>query len=121
MSGSPAMVVSLSAWGELAEGSDGGTSCAVRELALLSDGREITLLDGRGWTTSAPLSALSLDHVVRNIYNVLLPDDAEQTGEEHDWHGFVQRLRDARVAVTSDELRALPYRVIVSVPGGGSR
>jgi hypothetical protein len=81
--------------------------------ALLSDGREVTLLDDRGWTTSAPLGEISLTHFVRNVYTVVLPDDAEETGEEHEWQRFEQRLREAGVAVTPDELRALPYRVIL--------
>jgi hypothetical protein len=119
--GSPATVVSLGAWGDVSEGSSGGTSCNVREFALLSDGREITLLDDRGWTSSAPLGEVSLAHVVRNIYNAVLPDDAEETGEEHEWQRFEQRLREAGVAVSQHDLRALPYRIALSVPGGGWR
>jgi hypothetical protein len=121
MDASPATVVSLGAWADLHDASGGGTSCTVREFALLSDGREVTLLDDRGWTTTAPLSAISLTHVVRNIYNVVLPDDAEQTGDEHEWQRFEQRLREARVEVTADQLQALPYRVLVSVPSGSAR
>jgi len=116
MNASPATVVSLGAWGDLEEGSGGGTSCKVREFAIPSDGREVTLLDDRGWTTSAPLGGISLTHVVRNVYTVVLPDDAEETGEEHEWQRFEQRLSEAGVAVSLDELRALPYRVILSVP-----
>jgi len=91
----------------------------VREFALLSDGREVTLLDDRGWTTSAPLggtadAGMSVTHVVRNVYNVVLPDNAEETGQEHEWQRFAQRLREAGVEVTLDELRALPYRVVLS-------
>ena len=115
---SPATVVSLGAWGDLKEGSGGGTSCKVREFALLSDGREVTLLEDRGWTTSAPMGVISLTHVVRNVYNVVLPDNAEETGEEHEWQRFEECLREAGVSVTRDELRALPYRVILSVPCG---
>ena len=103
----------LGAWCDLEESSGGGTSCKVREFALLSDGHEVTLLDDRGWTTSAPLGEISLTHFVRNVYTVVLPDDAEETGEEHEWQRFQQRLREAGVAVTPGELRALPYRVIL--------
>lgn len=92
----------------------------MREFALLSDGRDVTLLDDRGWTTSARLGEISLAHVVGNVYNVVLPDDAEETGEEHEWHRFEQRLREAGVTVTPDELRALPYRIILSVPSGST-
>jgi len=53
-----AVVVALGAWCDLystREDSAGGvrTSFKVREFALLSDGREVTLLDDRGWSTSA--------------------------------------------------------------------
>jgi hypothetical protein len=121
MDASPATVVSLGAWADLQDGSGGATSCTVREFAVLSDGREVTLLDDRGWTTTAPLSAISLTHVVRNIYNVVLPDDAEQTGDEHEWQRFEQRLHEAGVVVTADQLRAVPYRVFFSVPPGSAR
>ncbi len=57
---------------------------------------------------------MSIAHVVRNVYNVVLPDNAEETGDEHEWQRFAQRLREAGVAVTPDELRALPYRVSLS-------
>ena len=120
-------VQSLGAWCDLDSsdeytGSSGGTSFKVREFALLSDGREVTLLDDRGWTTSWTLGGtpgeqraqLSVAQVERNIYNVVLPDNAEETGEEHEWQLFAQRLREAGVAVTADELRGVPYRVILS-------
>jgi len=113
-----ARVVRLVACGDLT-GGPGATSCSVRESAELSDGREITLLDDRGWTTTAPLDVILLAHVVRNIYNAVLPDDAEGTGEEHEWQRFEQRLRDAGIEVTADELRALPYSVIVRLPDEG--
>ena len=60
----------------------------MREFALLSDGGEVTLLDDPGWTTTAPLGEISLSHVVRNVYNCVLPDDAEETGETHEWQRF---------------------------------
>ena len=116
---SPASVVALGAGCDLhspeeASGGRTGTSFEVREFALLSDGREVTLLDDRGWGTSASLDRIPISEVVRNVYNTVLPDDAEETGEEHEWQRFEQRLREAGVAVTLDELRALPYRVILS-------
>lgn len=120
-------VVGLGAWCDLHSREEDaaagtGTSFVVREFALLSDGREIALLDDRGWTTSAPLGGtvsgpearMLVSQVVRNIYNVVLPDDAEETGEEHEWQRFTQRLGEAGIAVTSDELRALPYHVTLS-------
>lgn len=92
----------------------------MHEFALLSDGREVTLLEGRGWVTSARLDELSVAHAVRNVFNAVLPDDAERTGEEHEWQHFEGRLRGASVTVTMGELRALPYHVILTVPGGNA-
>lgn len=119
MSASPPAVVSLGAWCDLhlrrgSPGAGGGRSFKVREFALLPDGREVTLLDDRGWTTSAPLDEISLTHVLRSTYTAVLPDNAEETGDEHEWDHFAQRLSEAGVAVTPDELRALPYRVNLS-------
>lgn len=121
MNASSVGVVKLVAWGDLRESPGGGTSCDVRQFAVLSDGREVTLLNDRGWTSTTPIDRISLNHVVRNVNDVVLPDDAETTGEEHEWQRFEQRLSEAGVAVTRDELRALPYRVIVSVPYGSAR
>ncbi len=119
MNVTPAAVVTLGAWCDLSSpeedaGGGSGTSFKVREFALLSDGREVTLLDDRGWGTSASLDGITIAHVVSATYTAVLPDDAEETGEEHEWLRFEQRLLEAGVAVTVDELRALPYRVILS-------
>jgi hypothetical protein len=115
----PAVVVALGAWCDLDSpgedsGGGAGTHFKVREFALLSDGREVTLLDDRGWGTSARLDQILITDFVRDVATTVLPDDAEETGEEHEWQRFEQRLLEAGVAVTLNELRALPYRVILS-------
>jgi hypothetical protein len=119
MNAGPAVVVALGAWCDLdSPGEDlaggAGTSFKVREFALLSDGREVSLLDGRGWGTSAQWDRLLITDLVRGVYNAVLPDDAEETGEEHEWQHFERRLREAGVVATLDELRSLPYLVILS-------
>jgi hypothetical protein len=60
------------------------------------------------------LDQIPITQLIRDVYNTVLPDDAEETGEEHEWQRFEQRLREAGVAVTLDELRTLPYRVVLS-------
>jgi hypothetical protein len=74
----------------------------VREFALLSDGREVTLLDDRGWGTSARWDRILITDFVRSVHTTVLPDDAEGTGEEHEWQRFEQPLREAGVVVTLD-------------------
>jgi hypothetical protein len=121
MNADRASVISLGVRGDLREAPEDRTTCRVREFATLSDGREVALLEDRGWTTSAPLHEISLTQIIRNIYNAVLPDDAEDSGEEHEWQRFVQRLSEVDVAVTPDELRALPYQVILDIPSGISQ
>jgi len=77
--------VGLGAWCDLDSPAEdaGGSHFKVREFALLSDGREVTLLDDRGWTISAPLARVSVTHIVSGTYTTVLPDNAEETGEEH--------------------------------------
>jgi hypothetical protein len=113
-----ASVVSLGVRGDLGQTPEGRTTCRVHEFATLPDGREVALLEDRGWTTSEAPYEISLTHIVRNIYTSVLPDDAVDTGEEHEWQRFVQRLRETGVAVTPDDLRTLPYRIAVLVPSG---
>jgi hypothetical protein len=113
--GPPPTVVGLRAWGYLSTEPGGATACSIRQSAVLDDGREVTLADDRGWTTSAPWEALSMEHAVRNIDTAVLPDDAETTGETQEWPTFIRRLREAGVAVDVKALRALPWEVMVVV------
>jgi hypothetical protein len=113
-----AQVVELVAECELVERAGNRTSFEVVEYAVLPDGRRVTLLDDRGWSqTTHGLPAgeqwpLTADDVRRDVLAVVLPDDAETSGEDHEWGWFVERLHDAGVDVTRDELRALPYRIV---------
>jgi hypothetical protein len=99
-------------------GSPGGTSFSVVEYAVLSDGRRVTLLDDRGWTqwthglSSTEQGKLQAEDVRRDVLNVVLPDNAETTGEDHEWDYFVERLRAAGIDLHRDHLRRLPYRIV---------
>jgi hypothetical protein len=99
-------------------GSPGGRSFNVVEYAVLSDGREVVLLDDRGWTEwthglgPGEVWPLTARQVRGNVLNVVLPDNAETTGEDHEWERFLERLRDAGVILPVDELRRRPYRVV---------
>lgn len=82
---------------------------------MLDDGREVTLSDDRGWTTTASWETLSVAHAVRNIDTAVLPDDAETTAEMQEWPLFTRRLREAGVVVDVEALRTLPYDVVLVV------
>lgn len=93
----------------------------VEEFATLSDGRRLTLTDDRGWGVSrrgastdelwAGQSAASIETDLRNV---VLPDDAEVTGEQHSWSLLAQGLRRHGVEATEEQLRRLPYEVVLS-------
>lgn len=94
----------------------------VEEFATLSDGRRVTLSQDRGWSSSGVSGAadddlwayLAVEDVERDVLNVVLPDDAEATGDKHPWELFAERLVDLGVSTTPEDLRALPYEVILS-------
>lgn len=112
-------------------GAASGLSFSVHEFAELSDGREILLLDDRGWgmsgggrTPEEHLSQLTIEEIERGVYNVLLPDWAdadhplppdlaavEGSGGAQDWDMLVERLRAFGVTTTPAELRSVPRRV----------
>jgi hypothetical protein len=49
-----------------------------------------------------------------DVRNVVLPDDAEQTGDEHRWEWLAGTLRTFGVVTTAEELRKVPYEVVLS-------
>lgn len=46
------------------------------------------------------------------VLTTVLPDDAEETGEEHDWEWLAELAGHCGIEITVDELRRLPYRVV---------
>ena len=124
-------VVGLRIWCDL-DRVDGITdlsavSCfLVHEFARLSDGREVVLLDDRGWT-GAPVSLLSSRDIEAHAYSVLLPDwadvnnplpqelaIAEAVGGAQDWNLLSQRLRYHGAIATPDQLARMPRQFQLS-------
>lgn len=124
-------VLSLRIWCDVAQAdwspaSVGAASFRVCEFAELSDGREVVLMDDRGWSTSTH-SRYTVDDVEHGVYNVLLPDwadvdnplppdaaEVEGTGGAQDWELLCDRLRGFGVTVTSDQLSTVPRRLDLS-------
>jgi len=79
----------------------------VHEFAILDDGRRLTLHHDRGFSTSA--THMTADHAERSVLTTVLPDDAEVTGEDHPWEWLASLIRDQGVAVTSEQLKEVPY------------
>lgn len=111
-------VVGLGAWCDYVT----AEQFRVEEFATLSDGRRLTLSDDRGWSSQArglaadddPWAHLTVEEIEANVRNVVLPDDAEETGDEHPWACLTERLGALGVETTAEQLRRLPYEVILS-------
>ena len=99
-----------------------GLHFRVEEFATLSDGRRLVLTDDRGWGSSGPRGVgrdglwayETVETIESTVRNVVLPDDAEETGEEHPWTWLAERIRALGVETTPEELRQLPYDVVLS-------
>ncbi|MDT0277266.1 hypothetical protein [Blastococcus goldschmidtiae] len=89
-------------------------SFRVAEFADLSDGRRIRLHAERGFTIGGgpdPWAGLTLDQLTDDVLNTVLPDDAEDTGEDHPWSWLAELLRVQGVDAGPEDLRGLPYAV----------
>jgi hypothetical protein len=102
-------VVGLGAWAELARLHQQGMDIDVHELAVLDDGRRLTLHQERGFSTSA--TDMTADHAEQSALTTVLPDDAEVTGEDHPWEWLASLIRNHGVPVTPEQLKAVPYVV----------
>lgn len=99
-----------------------GLNFRVEEFATLSDGHRLLLANDRGWggtmsggrVPDGMWAYLTIEDIERTALNVVLPDDAEETGEEHPWTLLAERIRTLGVETTPDELRHLPYDVVLS-------
>jgi hypothetical protein len=100
-------VVGLGAWSELARRDQRGMDVDVHEFAVLGDGRRLTLHRGRGFSTSA--TRLTAGQVESSVLTTVLPDDAEVTGQDHPWEWLASLIRNHGVAVTPEQLKAVPY------------
>ena len=118
-------VVALGALCELVEVSDEGRtiSCRVGEFAELSDGTRVTLHEDRGFTSSwrglGPDDVVGAGDLVEtvesltcDVLNVVLPDDDD--GEDHPWEWLAGLARQQGLRATAEDLRALPYEVVLA-------
>jgi hypothetical protein len=100
-------VVVLGAWSELARRDERGRDIDVREFGVLDDGRRLTLHQDRGFGTSG--SHLTAEDLESSVLTTVLPDNAEVTGEDHPWEWLASLIQDQGVAVTPEQLKAVPY------------
>ncbi len=92
----------------------GSIAFRVEEFAVLPGGRRIRLHAERGFGLSGgadPWQYLTLASLADSVRATVLPDDAEDTGEDHPWEWLAELLRAQGIEVSGAELRGLPYDV----------
>lgn len=93
----------------------------VSEFACTRTSEVIRLTETRTWGSKAHQKSASeqwkltsVASVTNGVLTAVLSDDAETTGEDHPWQDFVDVLADSGVPVTAEELKEVPYVVLLS-------
>lgn len=89
----------------------------VSEFALLANGLRVILHEERGFTIGSNFGdvkeSLTSETIVRNVLNVVLPDD-DECSEDHPWSWLAGLARNRGLDVHTDHLRGLPYEVVLT-------
>jgi hypothetical protein len=107
----------------------GQVSCSAGLKAELADGRDVVLLDGRGWSVGVRVvgggaasdqwSWMTQEDVEETARTVLGPDEPA-AGESYEdaarahWSALAEALHQAGVAASADALQSLPHVVVLS-------
>ena len=94
-------------------------SFAALHLAVLDDGRRLTLLDDRGWGVSGPpdlWQETTVEEIAEDARTVVGPDEAYDDHSQTDmaaahWTSLADTLRQHGVLVNPEELSRLPHDV----------
>lgn len=104
---------------ELASESEQQANFRISEYAVLDDDTELVLHSDRGYSTRI-IGSTSIWHqmtaasIESDVRAVVLPDDAEVTGEAHPWEWLVTLLAEVGVTESVDHLRTVPYEVRIA-------
>lgn len=114
-------VVGLGALCDLSPtGNDSPRRCSfeISEFAVLEDGKRVTMHDEQGFSASTNGDDIwahqTVETITRDVLNVVLPDDAEITGEDHPWEWLASLLNDLGIETAAEQLRSLPYEVVLT-------
>jgi len=93
-------------------------SFEVSEFAVLDEGTRVTLHRERGFTATTNGDDIweheTVETVTRDVLAVVLPDDAEISGEDHPWEWLAELLRGRGIDAVPEQLRTLPYEVVLT-------
>ena len=98
------------------EGNDGlrQFNFVVSEFLVLDNGDSVTLHSERGfsgWSSSGSIWAnATIQSITRDVLTTVLADD----DEAHPWEWLADLARQRGITVTADELRAVPYEVVLA-------
>ncbi|HSL58947.1 MAG TPA: hypothetical protein VK866_13960 [Acidimicrobiales bacterium] len=111
-------VVRLGALCELEGDTSTQANFRVSEYAVLDDGSEVVLHSERGYSAWANggedadiWTHMTAAGIESDVLGVVLPDDAEQTGDDHPWDWLVDLLAQRGVIESAERLREVPYEV----------
>jgi hypothetical protein len=93
--------------------------CTIQEFAVRRVGAAIPLRRRAEWGSHSSSGdaedqwrRMSPESMTREVLNVVLPDDAEESGDDHPWGEFVEGLKSQGISVSAEDLRQLPYNVL---------
>jgi hypothetical protein len=93
-------------------------SFEVGEFALLDDGDRLMLHWERGFsgTTNADdiWARSTVESITLDVLTVVLPDDAEITGEDHSWEWLAELLAARGIDLAAECLSSLPYKLVLA-------
>jgi hypothetical protein len=93
-------------------------SFEVSEFAVLDDGKRVMLHRERGFSGTTNGDDIwaqeTVETIARDVLNVVLPDDAEITGEDHPWEWLAELLHAQGIDAVAQQLRGLPYEVVLT-------
>jgi hypothetical protein len=112
----PAPVVGIGALCDLQSAGDRSRSFAVSEFLTLADGRRVVLHEERGFTISGTWAGETAESLTQDVLTTVLPDElpGEEPVEDHPYPWLADLARARGLSVTADDLRALPYRVVLT-------
>jgi hypothetical protein len=96
-----------------------GFAVSARHSAVLSDGREILLLDDRGWSSSRWDDSATIQDLEGTARMVVGPDEPRGARTRADmeaghWTTLAATLANAGVKIDATTLGALPHEVVLS-------